>query len=241
MIPWAYWGFLILALILSIKDAYFRFTKREFSDKVKKKIDLAGNIIIAVYTAILIYDMTDSLIDYIWVILLSGTLFAYAYIMLREFNIDQNILLMMNFLVFPLSFLLLKVINSHLISAFNLLFVFLLGVIVFKHNLEKEENSQKKFIWANVLGIFAFGFMFIIFDGSYYGISKQEIIAKDYLIREMNYTEDDIKEIESLYSRDVDGERVFIAIKEERQPEITKEAFIFIYKDGEIIKTEVLE
>lgn len=224
-------------LVIGISSSvYLKYNKKKLSEEFIKRFKKLASITVCIIMLIAFYFNTDDINDYIIVVISLITLFSYIYVTTKDNDsnkINDNILIILNYFLWVFWFFGIRLINRHLIIHWNHSFTIILGINIIRHIYEKEETKRLKYAFINILGVITILFLFIYFSESYKGIGKPERIAKEYIIKEMNYKENDIREITRLTSFD-ENQEVFISVDNQQR------AFIFIYKNGGIQEVKEL-
>lgn len=234
----------LVSILLAIIMGYtLKHSKLEFFKTHKKKLEISFIYVpIALAFLLLIYDSSDTLFDYIYVIFIFTVLVWLAFVFEKKININNyKLRLVFHFIMYIVLFFVVRDTNRHLILPMAHNWIIILLILNLKQIFRKDEKNGSSTFLADILGIIALFIMFNIFSEPFDGISKQEYIVKTYLIEEKGYKENDIIELSRLTFSEEDEKRVFVSVKDNSVENRDRKAYIFHYKGGNIIKIKELD
>lgn len=225
--------FAVLIMII-VSEIHLKSKKNDMSEKSIR--NYRGVIAVLIILTLLssFYFLTDSLKDFLIVGGLFAFLILYFLVLIKEPNIGENPLLILNFAIWVLWFFMRNIINRHLLIPINytIIIIFILNII--QLNSKKDKDVAKKYFIANGLGILVLVILILATKDSYRGISKQEYIAREYMIDNYDYTKNDIIDI-SRVEAITEKEKVFISVKD------SETIYLLTYDKGNITKVEELK
>ena len=225
--------FAVLTLII-ISELHLRLKKDDLSSTSVKRFRVGVASLITLVLISSFYFLTDSLKDFFIVAGSFAFLIGYFFVLIKEPDIGENPLLALNFSIWVIWFFIRNLINRHLLIPINYSIIIIFIVNLIQINSKKDRNTASKYYLANALGIIVLLLLIFFMNDSYRGISKQEYIARDYMMEKYSISRDDIKEIGRVEAID-NGERVFVEIKS------SNTIYLLKYKAGEIVGVDELK
>lgn len=224
--------FAVLIFII-ISEINLKSKRNNMTDSAIKTYRRVAGVLVILALVSSFYFLTDSLRDFLIVGGLFVLLMLYFLVLIREPNIGEKPLLFLNLAIWIVWFFMRNIINRHLLIPINytIIIIFILNII--QINNKKDKDVAKKYYLANGIGILILITLIFATKDSYRGISKQEYIAREYMVENYDYEESDIKDIGRVEAIK-DREKVLISLKD------SDLIYLLTYDKGEIVKVEEL-
>lgn len=232
------WFIALSLLLISIIIGYIlKSSKQKFFTTHKKKLEITFIYVpIALSFLLLIYISSGALPDFIYVNFIFSILVCFAFVVDKRINKNYKLKLVSHFLMYIVIFFIVKEANKHLILPLAHNWIIVVLILNLRQVFKKNVNFKMSIFLANALGIISLFILFNYFSEPFNGISKQEYIVKNYLLEEKGYNESEIIELTRLTFPKEKEKRVFVSVKEQ-----DRKAYIYHYKDGNIVKIEELK
>lgn len=225
--------FAVLILII-VSEIHLKSKRNDMTEKGIKTYRRVVALLVIATLLSSFYFLTDSLKDFLIVGGLFAFLILYFLVLIKEPNIGERPLLVLNFSIWIVWFFMRNIINKHLLIPINytIIIIFILNII--QLNSRKERGTAKKYYLANGLGILVLVSLILITQDSYRGISKQEYIAREYMMENYDYDRSDIVDIGRVEAM-THKEKVFISVRD------SDLIYLLTYDKGKILKVEELK
>ncbi|AKL95941.1 hypothetical protein CACET_c24960 [Clostridium aceticum] len=225
----------IMAIVLNGKKEKWK----DDEAKIRRFTIFFINIPIGLTMTLLMYDATEHLRDFIYVIFIMALAIAIGDFIEKRYKKNEYFIIFKHLIFCTLLFLIVKHINKHLlrpIPYFAMLGPFI-GVSL-REVYEMGKRGSKKTLAAFLAicsGIAVFIITMNYLGEPMEGISKQERVVEAYLKIEEGYDEE-IQEIRRIYNTPEDeGWRVFVSLKNPN-----RQGYIYYYRDNAVKKVEKL-